>query len=153
MDTGEHEDVLVVCASGHVCAIPLAIVDEIMRPLPTDPLPDVPPFLRGLAVIRGAPVPVLDLARLLGMAESPAAKRFAVLRLNDRRVALACEDVPGLRSVGSSLVSLSRLLDAARPDLVAGVGVDDQSLLFVLEVARIVPESLWRQIESRAVTA
>jgi purine-binding chemotaxis protein CheW len=152
-DTSGHEHVLVVCTGTRVCAIPLAIVEEIMRPLPTDLLPGVPRFLRGLAVIRGAPVPVVDLGCLLGIADDPLINRFVVLRLNDRRVAIAVEAVPGLRALGCSLLSLSRLLEEANPSFVAGVSVSDQNLLFVLEVARIIPDGLWQELESRAVAS
>jgi purine-binding chemotaxis protein CheW len=153
MDTSNHEHVLVVRTADRVCALPLAIVDEIMRPLPTDPLPDVPRFVRGLAVIRGNPVPVLDLGRLLGEPADSRASRFVLLSLNGRRVAMAVEEVPGLRSLGRSLLSLSRILDEANPASVAGVSVSDQNLLFVLEVARIIPDDLWQNLEQRAVAS
>jgi purine-binding chemotaxis protein CheW len=153
MDTSDHEHVLVVCTGARVCAIPLAIVEEIMRPLATDALPGVPPFLRGLAVIRGAPVPVLDLGRLLGTADAPLINRFVLLRLNGRRAAVAVEAVPGLRALGCSLLSLSRMLEEANPALVAGVSVSDRHLLFVLEVARIIPDGLWQELESRGMAS
>ena len=153
MDTSGHEHVLVVCSGSRVCAVPLAIVEEIMRPLPTDPLPGVPPFLRGLALIRGTPVPVLDLGILLGATDEPPTRRFVVLRLNDRRVAIAVETVPGLRALDCSLLNLSRILDEINPALVAGVSVNDHGLLFVLEAARIVPDGLWQQLERQAVAS
>ncbi len=152
IDTSDHERVLVVCAGNHVCAIPCAIVEEIMRPLPTESLPGVAPYVRGLAVVRGKPIPVLDLGLLLGAADATDFTRFAVLRLHDRRVVIAVQGVPGLRLLGRSLLSLSRILDEANPAL-ARVGVRDQNLLLVLEVARIVPDDLWEEIESKAVAS
>ena len=109
--------------------------------------------MRGLALIRGNPVPVLDLGRLLGESADSRASRFVLLKLNGRRVAIAVEEVPGLRSLGRSLLSLSRILDEANPASVAGVSVSDQNLLFVLEVARIIPDELWRNLDQRAVAS
>src|SRR5579864_4751234 len=66
---------LFVRAGAHMCALALSNVAEIMRPLPIAPLAGAPEIVRGLSVIRGAPVPVVDLGRLLGSeAQSPSTR-------------------------------------------------------------------------------
>ena len=45
-----------------VCALRLEDVGETMRPLPVSPLPETAAFVLGLAIVRGAPTPVIDLA-------------------------------------------------------------------------------------------
>jgi chemotaxis signal transduction protein len=60
------------------CALPAAQVVEVMSSFPLRPVPGVPePFL-GLCAWRGEPLPVLDLARALGLPPvAPRARRFA----------------------------------------------------------------------------
>ncbi len=140
--------VTLVCrARARLCALPLEAVVETMRPLPVNELPGAPPFVRGVSLIRGAPVPVVDVGRLLGDAGSAGATRFVVLRLGERRVALAVEAVLGLRELPSQqLAELPPLLrDAA--EVVPRVAALDSELLHVLAAARLVPDSVWQAPE------
>jgi chemotaxis signal transduction protein len=61
--TGNH---LLVRAGEYVCALPLGSVRRIVRALTVHPLPGASPELCGLAEFAGEPMPVLDLARLVG---------------------------------------------------------------------------------------
>jgi len=84
----EEEAASTACLLCHVgsfvCALPVEHVVEIMRPLPIRHLEDVPPFVLGVALVRGAPAPVVDVARLLGVDSTgliyaePPAKRSLV---------------------------------------------------------------------------
>src|SRR5512140_1874586 len=85
---------LIVTAGAYRCALPLPHVAETMRPLPLQSFADMPPFVRGASIIRGEPVPVVDLAGLFGAADS-AIGRFVVVRVEQRRVALGVEAVVG----------------------------------------------------------
>lgn len=57
---------LLVQAGEHVCALALSAVRRVVRALPVHPLPGSAPELKGLAEFAGEPLPVLDLARLVG---------------------------------------------------------------------------------------
>lgn len=108
-----------------------------MRPLPIEAFAQAPPFVLGTAVIRGAPVPVLDGALLLtGKTETP--RRFVTLAAGSRAVALAVAEVVGTGrlSVDEIAPLPSLLADAA--DFVSRLGVLDGQLLEVLASARIV---------------
>jgi len=125
-----------------------------MRPLPVEPLSGTPPFVLGLATIRGFPTPVVDVGRLLGPSESsftPALSgslaRFVSIELGERTAALAVDAVLGVRSVPSGvLVNIPPLLQDACASVVSVVGALDARLLLVLEVARLVPDSAWSAI-------
>src|ERR1039458_3558579 len=95
----EREMTMLLCrVHGRRCALPLEHVVETMRPLPIGPLAGAPPGVSGLAVIRGAPVPVVDLSRLfssdVGYIEV-APTRFVTVRVGQRVVALAVDRVEG----------------------------------------------------------
>lgn len=123
--------------------LPLAQVIETMRPLPTEVVAGAPHFVRGLAMIRGAPVPVVDAARLLGVQDAPS-ERFVTLAVGLRRVALAVGSVLGVRAVAAeSLHRLPPLLQDASADVVSAIGRLDAELLLVLNGARLLPDEAW----------
>jgi purine-binding chemotaxis protein CheW len=125
------------------CALPLLQVVETMRPLPARPLPNAPEFVSGVSVIRGEPLPVVDLALLLGVAAGKAA-RFVVIRSGGRKVALAVEAVVGTCTVApETLATVPLLLSKAPADFVSALGALDKELLVVLETGRILPEEVW----------
>ena len=137
---------LLLRARARRCALPIEDVVETLRPLPLTEVPAAPPYLRGLSVIRGAPVPVLDLGALLGDPPSEAATRFVVLRLGERRAALAVEEVLGLREISArEQHELPPLLQDAG-ELISRVAARDSELFAVLATARLVPDSVWRTL-------
>jgi purine-binding chemotaxis protein CheW len=121
-----------------------------MRPLPVTPLAGTPPPVAGAAVVRGAPVPVVDLAALVGADRVAPPARFVLLRLGARCAALAVDGVVGVARVDSA--AAEPLLSGAAAGAVASLGATlDGELLVVLRAARIVPEGAWRALaESEA---
>jgi chemotaxis signal transduction protein len=72
-ETLPPERCLLVRAGDRLCALPLARVRRVVRALAVTPLPGSAPELLGLAEFGGEPLPVLDLARLVGAVPDPAA--------------------------------------------------------------------------------
>ena len=141
--------VLAVRAGARMLALPIESVVETMRPMPIEPLAGAPSFVRGLAVIRGAAIPVVDVAELLGGAgETPG--RFVTVRLGARRIALAVEAVLGLSAIEpASFARLPPLLDGAARGAVDSVGLLDGELVLVLRAARVLPDEVWRLVDTR----
>lgn len=111
-----------------------------MRPLPAEPVAGMPAFVRGLSVIRGTPTPVVDLDALLGAPPTDAIARYVTMRIDGRRVALAVEEVLGLRAIDpSTLQDLPPLLRNAAADVIETVGTLDTHLLAALRATRILP--------------
>jgi purine-binding chemotaxis protein CheW len=130
-----------------LCALPLAHVVETMRPLPVEPMLRAPPCVRGLAIIRGSPVAVVDVSRLLGddsaADHTPPTARFVTVKVGGRAIALAVDEVIGARSLElDSLAELPPLLHDADVDVVSAIGTHDAELLLVLRGARLVSESV-----------
>lgn len=139
---------LLVRLGSRLCAIPLASVVECMRPLPTEALKGAPSFLLGISVIRGLPVPVVNLGRVLGTGNETQVNRYVLLKLNERRVALAVESVIGVQRMDSALQNLPPLLQEAAFEQVTAIGIRDEQLLFVLQMARVIPDEVWQTLES-----
>ena len=102
VDTISESRVLLVRAGSCVLAVGIADVSETFRPLPIEPLQGVPPFVRGVAIIRGLATPVVDLGALLGSGGG-AIGRFVTVRAGGRQLALAVESVLGVRALPSHL--------------------------------------------------
>lgn len=131
-------------AGSSVVGVPAAQVGETMRPLPVEPLAGAPPFVAGLAVIRGEATPVLDVAALLqsGPASPPSASgRYVTLHVGNRNVALSVDAVLALRAIPrADCAALPPLWQGPRPPAVAGLATLDRELLAVLETTCLLPE-------------
>jgi purine-binding chemotaxis protein CheW len=135
---------LLVRSGPHICALSLADVVETMRPRPVEPLAGAPEVVRGLSLIRGAPVPIVDLAKLLGDGEGSVPTRFVTVRTGQRNVALSVDAVLGIRDIALAMQSdLPPLLRDARREIVAAVSILDTELLLVLKAAKLLPEEVW----------
>ena len=117
-----------------------------MRILPAEPVADAPSFVTGLSIIRGAPVPVIDLAALLG--DSGEATRLILVAVGERRVAVAVAAVIGVQRLDpETFAATPPLLQLARAELIDSIGVRDAQLLLVLRASRLLPEDLWDKLE------
>ncbi|HEY2928565.1 chemotaxis protein CheW [Piscinibacter sp.] len=149
-----NADLSLICrVQARLCALPLAHVVETLRALPVEAVVGAPHFVRGLAVIRGAPVPVVDTARLLGE-HAGTGGRFVTVTVGERRVALAVDSVLGVRPVpAGSLHQLPPLLQEAGADVVAAIGLLDAELLLVLHSTRLLPDDAWGAGEAPGAAA
>jgi purine-binding chemotaxis protein CheW len=130
-----------VCRVGTLaCVVPIEHVVETMRPLPLETVGRAEtPWIAGVAVIRGGPVPVVDVATLLGVAGGEA-RRFVVLRVeSDRRVALRVDDVVGVRRLAPGALSeLPPLLRDVARETVARLGALDRALVAMLDASHAI---------------
>jgi purine-binding chemotaxis protein CheW len=149
-----HNGLFLVCrVLSRLCALPIEHVTETMRPLPVERVAGAPQWIRGLAIIRGVPVPVVDLARVLTAAES-VPNRFVAVKAAKRSVVLAVDAVVGIRPIrADSLNDLPPLLQDANTDAVATIGTLDAELLVVLRGARLLPDAVWNALETSGVSA
>jgi purine-binding chemotaxis protein CheW len=130
-----------LCRAGsHLCALPLAHIVEVMRPLPVEPLVDAPAFLRGLSVIRGAPVAVIDLGHLLGQTKT-APTRLVTVRVGGRVLGLAVAEVIAVRREDEvGLHGPVPLLGQVAHEAVSSIGALDSEALLFLEELRVLAE-------------
>lgn len=150
----DDADLSLICrVRGRLCALPLRHVTETMRPLPIEVVAGAPHFILGLAVIRGAPAPVVDAARLLGEADAPSG-RWIALTAGSRQVALAVGGVLGVRPLpAGARHALPPLLKDARRDLVAELGLLDAALLLVFQGSNLLSGDDWARLDLRGTIA
>lgn len=137
-----------------LCALPLHHVRETMRALPLDAVPNMPPFMLGVSIIRGQVVPVVDLAMLTAQDGARPGARLVTLALGRRQVALAVDEVLGVRSLpGSALCQVPPLLDGADAGMLAALTTLDAELLLVLQAAQLIPDALWPLLDAQEAAA
>jgi purine-binding chemotaxis protein CheW len=124
----------------NLCALPIEQVLEVMRPLPILPVAQAPQAVLGMCVLRGAAVPVIDLALCIcGLAGEPT--RFVSVRAGERRMALAVDAVSGTIVLEAERVAeVPPLLAQAAPALAAVMALDT-SLLMLLQAGRVLPDA------------
>ena len=124
-----------------------------MRPLPVEPVAGSPPYVRGVALVRGGPVPIVDVACLLTGIQCPRPTRFVTMVAGGRRVGVAVDSVIGVSQVASDrFPALPPLLDHTR-DVVSAIGMRDTELMVVLRGARLIPEDVWATIDANRAGA
>lgn len=150
---GATEPVLLVRTHAFLCAIPIEVVVETMRPLPVRPAPGAPQFVRGLAIVRGAPLPVIDLGALLGAPGELAGGRFITIRSGLRHLVLAVDSVVGVRALNrATLATTPPLLIEALPAQVERLGALDGQTLAVLGTARLLADEVVEALTGRGAT-
>jgi len=141
---------LICLSNSRLCALPLEHVAETMRALPIEPIPDMPPFLLGVSMIRGAVIPVVNVAKLVCGAADTQHSRFVTLKLGERRVAFAVEDVIGVRQLNAaSIEEIPLLIREVDAGIVAAITTLDSELLLVLQSARLISESVWKALDEQ----
>lgn len=142
---------LVLEADSRAFALRLDQVSTISRPLPIDPVPGVPPFVRGIATFRGMPLPVVDLAMLLGASEATEAERFVAVNAGPSQVLLAVSAVRGIHALeATDFAELPSLLREAKGRAFEAIASLDAHLLILLEGSRLVPHALLEALAPEA---
>ena len=134
--------VLLVRAGTRICALPVGFVVETLRLPPIRPVPGAAEGVRGISILRGTPVPVVDLAALLGDGEDSQAARLVAVRTGNRQVGLLVRAVWRIAEI-PDMAALPPLLQPANDARVQALAAVDQELFWVLDAARLVPEEIW----------
>jgi purine-binding chemotaxis protein CheW len=130
---GAGTQALITRVGDRLCALPIELVEETMRRLRIETT-GTSSFVLGVAIIRGRPTPVVDTAKLVGTI-SRGATRFVTLRVGDRRVALAVDEVIDVR-----VLPAGELPPLVAGDIVTALAALDRELVIVLDAARIIAQ-------------
>jgi purine-binding chemotaxis protein CheW len=132
-----------------VGGLPIVDVVETLRPLPIQALAGMPAYVCGLSIIRGSPHAVVDLSRLVTGRAPDTFARFVVVRVGARHMALAVEEVVGVREIETPrLQRMPSLLSESGRHLTAGLGGVDRDLLLMLESSRVLLDDVAQALGS-----
>ncbi len=125
---------LVVMAGQEGYALPIEAVANVYEGVSITPIPCVPPFVSGVANIRGHIILALDLAALLGIPDQakPETATLTVLANSEFAVALQVSSIRGIESFSASdLAAVPANIGLAHSAYVGGILPDGAVLLNV----------------------
>jgi purine-binding chemotaxis protein CheW len=145
-----------------IYAVPIASVREILELSPTTALPLVPEFVRGVMNLRGAVVPVIDLAARFGLPPAVVGRRTCIVV-----VEVASLDDPSLPpqvlglmvdAVHEVLETEDQALDevpplgtAIAPQLIAGIARSRGNMVSVINLPRALDSEELAQLIAHAI--
>jgi purine-binding chemotaxis protein CheW len=120
-------------------------VREIRGWSPTTFLPQSPAYVLGVVNLRGAVIPVIDLAVRLGLSRPEPSARDAIVvtQIRDQLVGLLVQGVTDMIEMNSDQVqSTPEAVKAGHAGLVDGLIAIEKRLVAVLSLDRVVPASI-----------
>ncbi|HEU0013692.1 MAG TPA: chemotaxis protein CheW [Longimicrobium sp.] len=141
LERGEEAQVVLFRLGGEVHGCDIRLVEEVVTKQRIHPLPDVPPHVLGVLLLRGEMVPVLDLAPALDLElRERATPTVMVATLGERRVGVAAEAVREVLSVPPDAVRPAPHTGGDRDAYVAGVARLGARLVTLIDLAEILRE-------------
>lgn len=127
----------------HRLALPLHVVDRVLRMAAITPMPVAPGWVVGMLNLHGRPLPVVDLRLRLGRPFRPyhLDDRLIVLDLHGQAMALAVDHVQDMSNIQSQQYETAPAGGAAS-GILAGVIRWNDELIPVLEPGSILSEGL-----------
>ena len=122
-----------VKVAGEAYAMPVEHVLEAAELGKVRAVPGARPELLGITSMRGQILPVVDLARLLGVHRAAPPGRLLVAEARDFRVGFAIDEVTGIGDLGQP----EELDDDTGSGLLAGATLSDGELVGVVDVPRV----------------
>lgn len=120
----------------HACDV--LLVEEVVSRTRVHPLPDVPPGVLGVIRLRGALVPVLDVAPLLDLRlEAGPTPAVLVVETPEGRVGIAVDQVRDVASIPASAVQPAPTRAGESDEHVLGVARVGDALVTLLDLAGI----------------
>lgn len=151
LESVEKQRFLLCRLSTSWCALSLQGLGEVMRPQPVDPVGGLPEFVDGISIIRGAPLPVVNLPRLLCGSSSPGSlqERFVTADSDGQQLALRVDEVTGIFALaGEMWRNLPNLLDGLPAEHLAALGSHDGHVVMLLRRANLLSEADWARLRS-----
>jgi len=138
---GEGAQAVAFRLGGELHACDIRLVEEVVTKRQIHPLPDVPPHLLGVLLLRGEMVPVMDVAPALGLSlaegKSPA---ILVCGIGEARIGVAAEAVHEVLEVPADSRRPAPHTGGDRDAYVVGVARLESGLVTLIDLAEILRE-------------
>lgn len=160
--TDKLQQYLRFALGGGVYAVPIASVREILELSPTTALPLMPAFVRGVMNLRGAVVPVIDIAARFGLPPAVVGRRtcIVVVEVPSLHDASLAPQVLGLmvdavhevlETEGDMLEDPPALGTAIAPQFIEGIARSRETMVSVLNLPRALDSEELAQLIAHAI--
>ncbi|HEX6042785.1 chemotaxis protein CheW [Longimicrobium sp.] len=140
LDRGEGARAVAFRLGGELHGCDIRLVEEVVTKRAVHPLPDVPPHLLGVLLLRGEMVPVMDVAPALGLSLDAAVPSILVIGLGDARLGVAAEAVHEVLEVPADAIRPAPHTGGDRDAYVLGVARLKIGLVNLIDLAEILRE-------------
>ena len=135
-----EEQVVVLELAGEAYGVEISRVQEIIRMQPITRIPNGPAFIEGVTNLRGRVIPVLDLRKRFGLAQSAPTRRSRIVvgELGAHTVGLMVDGVSEVLRVSDEAVEPpSTLVTTSDSAFLRGVAKLGERLILLLDLSRI----------------
>jgi chemotaxis signal transduction protein len=141
IDRGEGAQAVAFRLGGELHGCDIRLVEEVVTKRTIQPLPDMPPTLLGVLMLRGEMVPVMDVASALGLelleGRTPS---ILVVGLGEARVGVVAESVHEVLEVPADAIRPAPHTGGDRDAYVVGVARLEIGLVNLIDLAEILRE-------------
>ena len=104
--TFDNREFIAFCIGEQEFCVDIMSVREIRGWSPATPLPQTPDYMRGVINLRGAVLPIMDLAQRLGLQSNEPSERsvIIVVRMGERTIGLLVDAVSDILSVTQEMI-------------------------------------------------
>jgi len=123
-----------------ILGVDIMAIREIRAWSPATPLPNVPPYVRGVVNLRGVVLPVLDLRRRLGWGTTDPTARHVIIvvRIGDQLQGIIVDAVNDIVTVApESMQPLPDMGDSDASHFLDGLVTIDDRMILVLSLDRL----------------
>ncbi|MEM9855417.1 MAG: chemotaxis protein CheW [Pseudomonadota bacterium] len=141
---GEPLELLSFTLAGQDYAMDIMLVREIRNWSEPTPLPRTPDFVRGVINLRGTVLPILDLAKRLGLPGGENEERAVIIVLNvaGRSFGVTVDAVSDILTVpASALQDAPNMGEDAGESFVRGLLLDDERMIRILAAEDLAPRA------------
>lgn len=141
LERGEGAQAVAFRLGGELHGCDIRLVEEVVTKRRIHPLPDVPPHLLGMLLLRGEMVPVMDVAPALGLAlQGGKAPAILVIGMGEARIGVAAEAVHEVLDVPADSIRPAPHTGGDRDAYVLGVARLEIGLVNLIDLAEILRE-------------
>jgi purine-binding chemotaxis protein CheW len=141
IDRGEGAQAVVFRLGGEMHGCDIRLVEEVVTKRTIQPLPDMPPHLLGVLMLRGEMVPVMDVSAALSVAlDTARAPSILVVTMGEGRVGVAVDAVHEVLDVPAECVRPAPHTGGDRDAYVVCVARMEDRLVTLIDLAEILGE-------------
>jgi len=133
-DLGKRVEYLAFGLAGEAYAVPIALVAEILKPLPITHVPRAPHVVVGLMTVRGRLITVIDLRRRLRLPETPIDPRILIADTGEEQIGLLVDEVMQVYRLAEAEIESAQVLGGDQQAYLAGIGRPEGALLILLDL-------------------
>lgn len=137
MSANSHRHILVFTLDGRRYGLPLAVVERVLRSVAINPVPTSSETVMGLLNLHGRIIPVLNIRKLLSLAEREVElnDRLVIAHTRDRVVTFPVDDVTGIVECPDGAITASNMI-LPEPGSVEGIAVFDDDMVLIYDLER-----------------